>query len=315
MSTKVSHSSAPHAEHTNSTKPKRKHIFNLKKEKLTHLPKRQLRAGAPLAHASDLSAKGPPIYDQEELGSCTSNSLLAVARFHDPNKSWNPSRLFHYYAERQADGDVREDAGSTISQSIAVLKKVGVCNESTWPYDQSKFAKQPPHAAYVEAANHKALQAVIVAPDAQTIKTYITQGYPINIGITVYDELESDQAASTGVVPMPGPDSQQLGGHAVWIVGYDDNKQWTDSDGTAHSGMWKLTNSWGADWGDKGHFYLPYGYLSDENLASDFWNLQKIEDIPSSMKATWHLNNKEVSHETATKAYDEHFAQQKLAVA
>lgn len=57
-----------------------------------------------------------------------------------------------------------------------------------------------------------------------------------------------------------------LGGHAVLCVGYDDSKS-----------HWIMRNSWGAEWGDKGYFYLPYPYLLNQDLTSDLWNITKVK--------------------------------------
>ena len=57
-----------------------------------------------------------------------------------------------------------------------------------------------------------------------------------------------------------------IGGHAVVGVGYDDAKQW-----------FIVRNSWGGQWGMKGYFTLPYAYLTDENLASDFWTIRVVQ--------------------------------------
>ena len=56
-----------------------------------------------------------------------------------------------------------------------------------------------------------------------------------------------------------------LGGHAIVIVGYDEEKR-----------LFTFRNSWGEDWGDKGYGYLPYDYVCDKDLASDFWVITKI---------------------------------------
>jgi C1A family cysteine protease len=95
------------------------------------------------------------------------------------------------------------------------------------------------------------------------MKACLASGYPFIFGFTVYDSFESDAVAKTGIVPMPSKTELVLGGHAVMAVGYDDSKKW-----------FIVRNSWGEDWGDKGYFYIPYDYLTNKNLASDFWTIK-----------------------------------------
>src|SRR5207245_1404398 len=93
------------------------------------------------------------------LGSCTANSLMGIFHYDDPNQNFYGSRLFLYYNERKEDGDISEDAGSTISQGVNCLLKYGVCSETSWPYNVNKFATAPSNNCYVEATGHKALQS------------------------------------------------------------------------------------------------------------------------------------------------------------
>ncbi|CAA7601446.1 Hypothetical protein DEACI_2113 [Acididesulfobacillus acetoxydans] len=82
-------------------------------------------------------------------------------------------------------------------------------------------------------------------------------GHPVLFGFTVFSELESAVVAQTGLLPMPAPDSRELGGHAVNAIGYDPAKQ-----------LVLVLNQWGADWGIKlppefkGYFWMPYEYYS-----------------------------------------------------
>jgi C1A family cysteine protease len=61
-------------------------------------------------------------------------------------------------------------------------------------------------------------------------------------------------------MPMPKPNEEILGGHAVMAIGYDDSKQ-----------MFKIRNSWGTRWGQAGHFWMPYDFITDRDYADDFW--------------------------------------------
>lgn len=79
-------------------------------------------------------------------------------------------------------------------------------------------------------------------------------------GFSVYDSFETLAVENTGLVPYPASNESLLGGHAVMIVGYDDSTQ-----------RFTCQNSWGKKWGDRGFFYMPYAYLSNPNLADDFW--------------------------------------------
>lgn len=49
-------------------------------------------------------------------------------------------------------------------------------------------------------------------------------------------------------------------------VGFDDSKE-----------MLIVRNSWSDSWGDKGYFYLPYGYITTPGLSDDFWTIRLVE--------------------------------------
>ncbi len=104
-----------------------------------------------------------------------------------------------------------------------------------------------------------------VPVDLVQMKACLAAGFPFIVGFTVYESFESDQVASSGHVPMPGPDEAVIGGHAVLCLGYDNASQ-----------VFICQNSWGTGWGMQGFFTMPYAYLTDQNLADDFWSIRLV---------------------------------------
>jgi len=229
---------------------------------------------APVVHvqslppSADLTPKCPPVYDQGQLGSCTANAIGGAIQFDRGQQKltdFTPSRLFIYYNERDMEGTVDTDSGAQIRDGVKSVAQLGACREDpTWPYSKP-FDAKPSGAAYAEAADYKIKQYQRVARDLNQMRACLASGFPFIFGFTVYDSFESDAVAKTGVVPMPSPTESVLGGHAVLAVGYEDNTQ-----------RFIVRNSWGSHWGQKGYFTMPYSYLMQSSLASDFWTIRLV---------------------------------------
>lgn len=224
----------------------------------------------------DLRPLCPPVEDQLDLGSCSSNAGAGAVWFDmlkQKLQAFAPSRLFIYFNERLAQGDTQDDTGSSLTECVDVLAKYGVCPETEWPYDITKFAVQPPNQCYMDGLKDRAIQYSKVANEIipSVMKLCLAQGDPFIFGFTVYESFESEEVATTGIVPMPARDAegniteQVVGGHAVMCVGYDDSKK-----------MFLVRNSWGSDWGLGGYFWIPYEYLTNPELAEDFWCVKVI---------------------------------------
>lgn len=228
--------------------------------------KTELAALPPLV---DLRPNDVPIYDQGQLSSCTGNAIAGMFQFvnkKDAGKDFIPSRLFIYYGERDIQGTTNKDSGAYIRDGMKVIAKQGVCNESTWPYDVAKVKIKPTKTAFTEALNHQAITYMRINDTLNSMRQCLADGYPFVFGFTMYDSFHTDETTKTGMVKMPSKKDKCLGGHAVTAVGYDDTRK-----------VMIVRNSWGTWWGDKGYFYMPYDYMRDGNLATDFWTLRKVE--------------------------------------
>lgn len=222
-----------------------------------------------------------PIYDQGEIGSCTANALAAAVEYDRLKQGFGPefvpSRLFIYYNERQIEGTVATDSGAFLRDGINCLKQNGVCPEEDWPYVAtppnpeggpfpvgSKPATQPSQQAYNDAANYTISGYQALQQTLSQLQGTLVSGFPFVFGFTVY---ESWYGPESTVIPMPSASDSVVGGHAVLVVGYDNS-----------TSLFKFRNSWGADAGEGGYFYMPYGYITNPDLASDFWVINAMKD-------------------------------------
>lgn len=218
----------------------------------------------------DLRSYCPPVYDQGNIGSCTANSLAAAYQFEEmkqKGENFIPSRLFIYYNERALEGNVNTDSGAAIRDGIKTMVTDGVCPETIWKYSPNKFAIKPTKECYDAALNNQVVEYLRITPhNLYEVKHCISDGYPVVFGFMIYESFMDAEVARTGIAPMPKSNEILQGGHAVLAVGYDDSME-----------ALIVRNSWGSDWGIDGYFYLPYGFVTEENLSADYWTIRLVE--------------------------------------
>jgi C1A family cysteine protease len=216
----------------------------------------------------DLRPKCPPVYDQGELGSCVGNACGFVFQFEEmlaAKKLTNtPSRLFIYYNARKYIGTTGYDSGAEIRDGIKSLAKLGTCYEDLWAYNIKRFTRQPIKKCYLVGATNKALSYFRLNQTREEIFSCLLSGFPFVLGVAVYESFISENAATTGVIPMPQINEAFYGGHAIAVVGYD----WS-------SDQLIFRNSWGEGWGNKGYGTIPMNYVLDGDLAADLWTIRK----------------------------------------
>lgn len=234
-----------------------------------------------------------PVVDQGQIGSCTGNGwagsleLLQLKELFDEAQK-NPTvdadkpeifsdkfnavaRLYIYYNERILEGTVSQDAGAMIRTGFKAVQRWGICPETSWAYTGSNLFRTPSHSAYNLASQHKILSAFkLNNSKLDELKHCLASGFPIVFGMSVFDSFMSRAVAQTGIVPMPKSNESLDGGHCMLIVGYDDSTK-----------LFKIKNSWGKSWGLSGYCQIPYSYLTNQSLASDFWTSRRSQDLVS----------------------------------
>lgn len=140
------------------------------------------------------------------------------------------------------------DRGATFESALDLVVWRGAASLAAMPYDPADYKRQPSTAELREAARYRTNWWKVVSGfDTALLKSYLFDGYPILIGAIVDD----------GFVALRGDDPwREFRGavrdaHAMVLVGYDDQR-----------GAFRLINSWGATWGDRGYAWLDYAHAT-----------------------------------------------------
>lgn len=203
------------------------------------------------------------VKDQGEIGSCASHAYASafelMLRKDKPEWFIETSELFHYYNVRQKNymNTYPRDSGQTLREGAKCFNQIGICPETLWPYDYRKFNEKPGIMAYAFARFWK-ITSYERCEDVDAIKLALVLGKPVILGIKVFDDFM--RGGKCGLISLPSTNERYYGGHAVLVVGFDDEKKILD-----------IQNSWGRYWGDWGYCYLPYDYL--KNYLIDAWTI------------------------------------------
>jgi hypothetical protein len=215
-----------------------------------------------------------PVKNQLTLGSCGPHAVtehLEAVMFQNNMANrvkLSPLAAYEFYGEKT--GTVGVDGGVSINLLFQVLAQTGVPTEQSWPYDLAKFGVAPPQAVRDEALHHKILSYHPILGGREYQLACLAEGYGFVCGISVYESFESDYVEQTGIVPIPDRREKFMGGHAIYVWGYNEDL----------GGYW-CQNSWG-EWGcqapttsERGFFFLPLEYLDpDRYLSSNFWTIR-----------------------------------------
>jgi len=229
------------------------------------LPELSDQTGLGVADEVDPRGQLPPVFDQGQLGSCTSNAVAAALQYDtilDGHDVGPLSRLWIYYQERKLENQLGQgDTGAYGVDAFRAASTVGLCKETDWPYDIQTFQTPPPAASTDEGYYKLTKPFQAVTPSVDAFKAVLSNRQTIAFGFDVYQSFESPEVARTGVMPVPDTSKESLlGGHEVLLVGYLKS----DPD----HGLCR--NSWSASWGQAGYFSFPWSYLTNAQHCGDW---------------------------------------------
>jgi hypothetical protein len=215
----------------------------------------------------DLRDRMPPVRDQGMRGTCVAHAGVAVREFllGEASTEGDLSEQFLYWACKQRDGYA--GSGTWIRVAMASLREAGVCVEQVWPYNPNPVANNegqgpPPDEADDDAEAYKIESSMQQEPRWVTnLKEALAADKPVAFAVPVFRYWQTRPVRDTGDIRMPLPADQHLGGHAMCMVGFEDDPE------VPGGGFFLVRNSWGTDWApdsivEAGYARLPYEYMT-----------------------------------------------------
>ena len=172
--------------------------------------------------------------------------------------------------------------GAFVSDCIKNMRDIGIpkledftehCPQEEIP--SSVYTKAKPYKIKGFATLWNTSQNATEKEKVQLVKKSIDEGNPVVIAMYVptsfcYTEGDTWERLSTDAAT--GDQGHQHGRHAMCIVGYDNNHK---------GGAFRLQNSWGGDWADKGFIWVKY-----KDAAEFIYQAIEVFKMPSVSKET-----------------------------
>lgn len=205
--------------------------------------------GAPtLPTSMDLSKDFPQPGNQGQQSSCVGWAVGYALKTYQERveNNWSLQTSTHLFSPAFIYNQINrgQDRGSFINEALDLVVQQGVASLNAMPYNELDYLSQPGQAARQEAAKYPGLSWKTVNGIVE-IKSALANRRPVVAGIMAFDSLSNLRGPNSVYNTFTGG----AGGHAVTIVGYDDNQ---------FGGALKIINSWGQGFGDNGYFWLPY---------------------------------------------------------
>lgn len=213
----------------------------------------------------DLSSYFPRPGNQGRQSSCVGWAISYLKSYQEKvERKWDLNTDDHVFSPSYIYNQIKTapgcGGGSNFSDALNLIRKTGHATLRDFPYDETQCTRIPN-----SFTNQSARQYAIAdwrrvnAQDETEIKTQISAGFPVLIGMMVDEKFSQLAAGDT----YAGPPGRGRSGHAMVVVGYSEDRK-----------TFKVINSWGESWGDGG-----FGEISFQAFRANVREAFVVQDI------------------------------------
>ena len=187
----------------------------------------------------------PEVKNQKNVSSCVAHSIATVIEYFNMKQNNDNRKMSIGYIYGNRKNTIYKGKGMYIREALANTRKYGDVTHESFPYNEEvpeiidKF-----NNSYDELNNIGkgfAITSYYKLKNINEIKLSLINNGPVIIAMDWYDDIEVKDA----IIITKQKRSKNTGGHAMVIYGWNEKG-------------WKIQNSWGTSFGDKGKVILPY---------------------------------------------------------
>jgi len=198
-------------------------------------------------------------------------ALARTNRTTTSNNVFSPTHIYKNISDNEGQN------GACISDAMDFMKSTGLVkrpvtektmytanNFSSIPLSLYSYARRYPISGYVRLFSNPRGSPGTIDERVPQVKKSLSERKPVIIGMNCPDSFSKAQGQW---LPTESPYVNH-GGHAMCVVGYDDDQ---------YGGAFEIQNSWGTWWGNEGYIWVSYNnfaafvnqaYEIIENLAN-----------------------------------------------
>lgn len=203
----------------------------------------------------------PTPQNQGAYGTCVgwSTAYAALTIMMAQHQNWTNQVLitenafspFFIYEQAKSINDIYCQEGTSLYNALEIIKDIGAvkihdfasqCGQAITNTHQQKAGKY-------RIKEYRRLFDAQAPNKVDIVKKSLSQNRPVVIGMQCCTESFLNAKGQKFWSLQEGDNPSPQGGHALTVIGYDDEK---------FGGAFELMNSWGTTWGDEGFIWFSY---------------------------------------------------------
>ena len=192
------------------------------------------------------------VKNQGSVGACVAYSISTIKEYQELRERGFKQEFSANFAYGNRADDHWQGEGMYPREALKMLQKYGICEEELmpgiWNYPHQKRLYN--ESIYKNALPQKIGSYALVNTFAEAKNAIFNNG-PILIVIPIF---RSFLAYRDGILPLPSPNEEIMGYHAIVAPAY-------------YANGYVIQNSWHRSWGKEGFCHMPANYPISEKWA------------------------------------------------